>query len=140
MRVCDCIGVAVMDAVRISRLRPQASYLKESATRVRNPATLPFSTFMSILVTSATRRSRNEPAAVSTALRPASSHDVSLTPTTSTISVDRVRPLFCHHILQRGHLAPAVERVAMLTSSAARTNRRREYSGSRRGIETGARW
>ena len=138
MWVCDCIGVAVMDAVRISRLRPQALYLKESATRVRNPATLPFSTFMSILVTSATRRSRNEPAAVSTALRPASSHDVSLTDHVDD-SVDRVRPLFCHHILQRGHLAPAVERVAMLTSSAARTNRRREYRGSRRGIETGAR-
>src|SRR6516164_7570585 len=71
--------------LRIPRVRPQASYLKESATRVRNAATFPFSTFMSILVTSATRRSRNEPAAVSTALRPASSHDVSLTPTTSTI-------------------------------------------------------
>src|SRR5262245_42596670 len=71
--------------LQIPRVRPQASYLKESATRVRNAATFPFSTFMSILVTSATRRSRNEPAAVSTALRPASSHDVSLTPTTSTI-------------------------------------------------------
>src|SRR5262245_12986705 len=63
----------------------QASYLKESDTRVRNAATLPSSTFMSICVTSATRRSRSEPAAVSTALRPASSHDLSLTPTTSTI-------------------------------------------------------
>src|SRR2546425_6315382 len=64
---------------------PQASYLKESDTRVRNAATLPFSNFMSICVTSATRRSRSDPAAVSTALRPASSHDLSLTPTTSTI-------------------------------------------------------
>src|SRR5262245_50850806 len=63
----------------------QASYLKESDTRVRNAATLPSSTFMSICVTSATRRSRSDPAAVSTALRPASSHDLSLTPTTSTI-------------------------------------------------------
>jgi hypothetical protein len=63
----------------------QASYLKESATRVRNAVTFPFSTLMSILVTSATRRSRREAAAVSTALRPASSHDFSLTPTTSTI-------------------------------------------------------
>jgi len=59
--------------------------LKESETRVRNAATLPSSTFMSIFVTSATRRSRSEPAAVSTAARPASSHDFSLTPTTSTI-------------------------------------------------------
>jgi hypothetical protein len=40
---------------------------------------------MSIFVTSATRKSRNEPAAVSTARRPASSQDLSLTPTTSTI-------------------------------------------------------
>src|SRR5215468_1671440 len=64
---------------------PQASYLKESDTRVRNAATLPFSNFISICVTSATRRSRSDPAAVSTAQRPASSHDLSLTPTTSTI-------------------------------------------------------
>ena len=63
----------------------QASYLNESATRVRNAVTFPSSTFMSILVTSATRRSRSEPAAVSTAMRPASSHDFSLTPTTSII-------------------------------------------------------
>ena len=60
-----------------------ASYLNESATRVRKAVTFPFSTLMSILVTSATRRSRSEPAAVSTAMRPASSHDFSLTPTTS---------------------------------------------------------
>jgi hypothetical protein len=33
----------------------QASYLNESATRVRNAVTFPSSTFMSILVTSATR-------------------------------------------------------------------------------------
>src|SRR5450631_1123583 len=63
----------------------QVSYLNESATRVRNAMTFPSSTFMSILVTSATRRSRIEPAAVSTARRPASSHDFSLIPTTSTI-------------------------------------------------------
>jgi len=50
---------------------------------VRNAATFLSSTFMSSLVTSATRRSRSEPAAVSTAIRPASSHDFSLTPTTS---------------------------------------------------------
>ena len=45
-------------AAKIVRRRPasQASYLKESDT--------PFSTFMSICVTSATRRSRSEPAAV----------------------------------------------------------------------------
>jgi hypothetical protein len=47
--------------------RYHASYLKESETRVRKAATLPSSTFMSIFITSATRRSRNEPAAVSTA-------------------------------------------------------------------------
>ena len=46
--------------------------------------TFPSSTVMSSFVTSATRRSRNEPAAVSTAFRPASSQDFSLTPTTST--------------------------------------------------------
>jgi ABC transporter substrate binding protein len=63
----------------------QDSYLNERATRVRNAVTFPFSTLMSILVTSATRKSRSEPAAVSTAFRPASSHDFSLTPTTSTI-------------------------------------------------------
>ena len=50
-----------------------ASYLKDRATRVRNAVTFPLSTFISILVTSATRRSRSELAAVSTALRPASS-------------------------------------------------------------------
>jgi hypothetical protein len=60
-----------------------ASYLKDRATRVRNAVTFPLSTFISILVTSATRRSRSELAAVSTALRPASSQDSSLTPTTS---------------------------------------------------------
>src|SRR5215218_9468213 len=63
----------------------QDSYLNERETRVRNAATLPFSTFMSIFVTSATRKSRNDSAAVSTARRPASSHEVLLTPTTSTI-------------------------------------------------------
>ena len=68
-----------------ARVVGQASYLKERETRVRNAATFPSSTFMSSLVTSATRRSRSEPAAVSTAIRPASSHDFSLTPTTSTI-------------------------------------------------------
>jgi hypothetical protein len=63
----------------------QASYLNERATRVRNAVTFPFSTFMSIFTTSAKRRSRIEVAAVSTARRPASSHDVLLSPTTSTI-------------------------------------------------------
>jgi hypothetical protein len=63
----------------------QASYLKESETRVRNAETFPLSTLMSIFVTSATRKSRSDVAAVSTARRPASSHDVLLTPTTSTI-------------------------------------------------------
>src|SRR5262249_57207883 len=61
----------------------QLSYLNESATRVRKAVTFPLSTFISILVTSAMRRSRSELAAVSTATRPASSQDFSLTPTTS---------------------------------------------------------
>src|SRR4051812_38126357 len=43
----------------------QGSYLNDSDTRVRNAATLPSSTFMSILVTSATRRSRSDSLAVS---------------------------------------------------------------------------
>ena len=61
-----------------------AEFLKEMCIR-DSAMTFPFSTLMSILVTSATRRSRSEPAAVSTAMRPASSHDFSLTPTTSII-------------------------------------------------------
>ena len=65
--------------------RDHASYLNESATRVRKAVTFPLSTLMSILVTSATRRSRKELEAVATAMRPASSHDFSLTPTTSII-------------------------------------------------------
>jgi hypothetical protein len=76
----DAAPLAVCDLYR-----HYDSYLKESDTRLRKAVTFPFSTFMSILVTSATRRSRSDSAAVSTAFRPASSHDFSLTPTTSTI-------------------------------------------------------
>jgi hypothetical protein len=61
------------------------SYLKESATLVRKAKTLPPSTFMSIFVTSAMRRSRMDFAAVSTARLAASSQETVLTPTTSTI-------------------------------------------------------
>src|ERR1700751_2781055 len=61
------------------------SYLNDKATRVRNAVTFPFSTFISIFTTSATRKSRIEVAAVSTACRPASSQEVALSPTTSTI-------------------------------------------------------
>ena len=50
--------------------RSEYSYLKESDTRVRNAATFPSSTFMSIFVTSATRRSRIELAAVWTCFGP----------------------------------------------------------------------
>ena len=46
--------------------------MNESATRVRKATTFPLSRRISILVTSATRRSRSDPAAVSTARRPAS--------------------------------------------------------------------
>src|SRR5262245_41822434 len=84
----DALGAARCRLWPIRVVTPPAgdqdSYLKESDTRVRNAVTFPFSTFMSIRVTSATRRSRNDSAAVSTAFRPASSHDFSLTPTTST--------------------------------------------------------
>jgi len=61
------------------------SYLKESATLVRNAETVPFSTVKSILVTSAMRRSRMDCAAVSTARLAASSQETLLTPTTSTM-------------------------------------------------------
>jgi hypothetical protein len=62
-----------------------SSYLKDSATLVRNAVTLPSSTFTSIFVTSAMRKSRKDFAAVSTARFAASSQDTVLTPTTSTI-------------------------------------------------------
>src|SRR6185437_9130237 len=61
----------------------QPSYLNESCSRVRYASTLPFSILTSSFVTSAIRRSRSDLLAVSTALRAASSHDVSLLPTTS---------------------------------------------------------
>src|ERR1043165_6691834 len=73
-----------MSKIKASELG-YASYLNESETRVRNATTFPSSTFMSILATSAIRRSRSDLAAVLTACRPASSQEVSLTPTTSTI-------------------------------------------------------
>src|SRR5262249_8180112 len=79
--------------------RHQASYLNDSDTRVRNATTLPSSTLMSIFVTSATRKSRSEPAAVCTAFRPASSHDVWLTPTTSPILSPAPACLFAMAIL-----------------------------------------
>src|SRR5262245_10932906 len=65
----------------LSHHRP--SYLKESWTRVRKATTFPPSTLMSILATSAMRRSRSDLEAVSTALRAASSQDVVLVPMTS---------------------------------------------------------
>src|SRR5206468_9220219 len=48
-------------------LMAQASYLNDNDTRARYATTLPPSTFMSSLDTSATRKSRNVAAAVSTA-------------------------------------------------------------------------
>lgn len=64
----------------------QASYLNDSETRARKATTLPSSIFMSSFSISATRKSRSELAAVSTALRAASSHDFVLVP---MISVTR---------------------------------------------------
>jgi tripartite-type tricarboxylate transporter receptor subunit TctC len=55
-----------------------ASYLNDSASLVRNATTFPSSTFKSIFVTSATRRSLSDLAAVSTARVAASSHEAPL--------------------------------------------------------------
>jgi hypothetical protein len=64
----------------------QASYLNESETFARYATTLPPSIFKSSLLTSATRRSRSDAAAVSTAVLAASSQEVALVP---MISVTR---------------------------------------------------
>ena len=69
---------------RRARSPTQASYLKDSSTRVRKATTFPFSTFMSCLTTSAMRRSRRVAAAAATALAAASSQDLGLVPITST--------------------------------------------------------
>src|SRR6267143_1821556 len=61
----------------------QPSYLNDSARRARNCTTLPSSIFTSSFSISAMRRSRKVPAAVLTALRTASSHEVPLVPITS---------------------------------------------------------
>src|SRR6266571_7567785 len=62
----------------------QLPYLKDNSTRVRYAFTLPCSTFKSCFTTSAIRRSRSVPDAVSTAFFAASSHDFVLVPITST--------------------------------------------------------
>src|SRR5690349_17231857 len=62
------------------------SYLKDRLTRARYATTLPSSMTRSVLVTSATRRSRNVRAATRTALAAASSQEFLLVP---TISVTR---------------------------------------------------
>src|SRR5439155_17541432 len=59
------------------------SYLKERFRRARYRASLPSSTVTSSLTTSATRRSRSDPAAVSIAAWAAFSHDSVLVPTSS---------------------------------------------------------
>src|SRR5258705_135374 len=66
--------------------RLQASYLNDKDTLARYATTLPSSIFMSSLQTSATRRSRNDLAAVSTAPFAASSQEIGLVP---MISVTR---------------------------------------------------
>ena len=59
----------------------QTSYLKDNETFARKATTLPPSIFMSSLVTSATRRSRSDLAAVSTAVFAASeTHLITLRP------------------------------------------------------------
>src|SRR5437762_11630168 len=65
------------------RAKAQLSYLKESCKRVRYSSTLPPSILTSIFTTSAMRRSRSVPEAVSTALFAASSQDFALVPITS---------------------------------------------------------
>ena len=61
----------------------QLPYLKDSCNRVRYSSTLPFSIFTSVFTTSAMRRSRSVPEAVSTAFFAASSQDFVLVPITS---------------------------------------------------------
>jgi hypothetical protein len=69
-----------------SAVLPPLSFVLERKRNTRAERShFPFSTFMSIFTTSAMRRSRSDAAAISTARRPASSQEVSLTPTTSTI-------------------------------------------------------
>ena len=90
----------------------QASYLNERETRVRNAVTLPFSTFMSILVTSATLKSLSELAAISTALRPASSQDELAYANNLNNLVDCCRRLLlsrCRHLPLR-HIKPPINR------------------------------
>jgi hypothetical protein len=81
--------------LRIPRVRPQASYLKESATRVRNAATFPFSTFMSILEITQRARCRFHGVAAGILPRRLADTDHVDDP------VDRVRLLFRHRILRR---------------------------------------
>src|SRR5258705_8182873 len=59
---------------------PQVSYLNDKDTRARYSTTLPSSTLMSSLQTSATRKSRSEFAAISTAFFAASSQEFGLVP------------------------------------------------------------
>ena len=116
-----------------SLARGQASYLKDRDTRVRKAATLPSSTFMSSFITSATRRSRGEPAAVSTALRPASSHDTSLTPH----DLDDLVNGLCHTNPQGFHFKlPANGRADgnSIGGPALRQPGRRRFAGDRRSL------
>ena len=92
MNLLDRLGLGTRRCTDVSL--DQASDLKESETRVRNAATFPSSTFISSFVTSATRRSRSDPAAVSTAFRPASSHDVWLHD-----NLDDLVDALCHQTL-----------------------------------------
>src|SRR5437773_10734797 len=69
--------------LRVLAFAGGASYLKETLSRTRYLVTLPFSMVMSCRTTSATRRSRRDFDAVSTALLAAASQDVLLVPTSS---------------------------------------------------------
>jgi hypothetical protein len=83
-RVRSLRTAAEVAAVRLFR-PAYASYLNDKASLVRNATTFPCSTFKSIFVTSATRRSLSDLAAVSTARVAASSQEEVLIPITSTI-------------------------------------------------------
>src|SRR5260370_31533724 len=78
----------------------QPSYLKDNCTRARYAFTLPFFTVTSVLTTSATRRSRSDRAAVSTAFLAASSHDFVLVPTISVTLYTESVPSVCFAIMR----------------------------------------
>src|SRR5439155_16353738 len=75
-------GLAAAGEAPARKAQSPPSYLNEMSRRTRKLLMLPFSIVTSSRTTSATRRSRTDFAAVSTALRAAASHDSLLTPMT----------------------------------------------------------